>query len=148
MFDGIKSPKELGSIKKNSGYKPAKCLWKWLIPENYEAVTEEWRISVSTVSRVVKKMRGKRRRRSRKPLLNGAMVQKRLERSTRLLNDLKNHGNLILIFPMRKLSPFTNSWVLQECFCEIKCNSLRTAQRSMFFDSVNRFIICTTMVSI
>ena len=27
------------------------------------------------------------------------------EMSTRLLNNLKNHGNRILIFPMKKLSP-------------------------------------------
>ena len=61
-------------------------------------LTQKKRISVSTVSRMVKKMSGKILPRSRKPLLSAAMAQKRLERSTRLLNDLKNHGNQILIF--------------------------------------------------
>ena len=43
---------------------------------------------------------------SSKSLLKAAMVQKRLERSTRLLNDLTNRGNQILIlFSMRRLSP-------------------------------------------
>ena len=35
-------------------------------------------------------------------LLSAAMVHKRLERSTSLLNDLKNHGNRILIFSDKK----------------------------------------------
>ena len=35
------------------------------------------------------------------------MIQKRLEKSTRLLNDLKNHCNWILIYSDEKLSPLT-----------------------------------------
>ena len=34
--------------------------------------------------------------------MNAALVQNRLERGTRLLNDLKNHGNWILIFSDEK----------------------------------------------
>ena len=37
-----------------------------------------------------------------KPLSSAAMVQKHLERSTRFLNDLKNHGNRILICSSEK----------------------------------------------
>ena len=65
-------------------------------------LAQKKKISVSTVSRVVKKMGGKSLRRSRKPLLSAAMVQKRLERSTLLLNDLKDHGNRVLIFSDEK----------------------------------------------
>ena len=43
-------------------------------------------------------MSGKYLRRFRKLLLSAAMAQKRLERSTRLLNDLKNHINQTPIF--------------------------------------------------
>ena len=50
-------------------------------------------------------MEGKSLRLLRKILLCTAIVQNCLERSTRLLNDLKNHGNLILFFSKRKLSP-------------------------------------------
>ena len=53
--------------------------------------------SVSIMSRVIK-MIGKNMRRSRKLQPSAAMVQKRLERSTRLLNGVKNHGNRNLIF--------------------------------------------------
>ena len=50
-------------------------------------------VSVSTVFRIVKKMGGIILKRSRIFLLSAAIVQKRLQRSTRWLNDLKNHGN-------------------------------------------------------
>ena len=43
-------------------------------------------------------MGGKILRNSRKLLLSAALVQKRLERITRLLNDLKNYWNQIPIF--------------------------------------------------
>ena len=56
------------------------------------------KISVSTVFRMVKKMRGKSQRHSRKPLLRVAVVQKRLERSTRLLIDLKNYEHRTTTF--------------------------------------------------
>ena len=39
---------------------------------------------------------------SRNLLLSAAMVLTRLEKSTRLLNDLKNHGNQIFIFSDEK----------------------------------------------
>ena len=38
-----------------------------------------------------------------KPLLSAAVIQKRLERSTCLFNDLKNHGNRIFIFSNEKI---------------------------------------------
>ena len=58
--------------------------------------------SVSTVSRIVKKMGGKSLRCSRNRLLSATMAQKHLERSTRLLNSLKNHGKRIFLFPDEK----------------------------------------------
>ena len=65
-------------------------------------LAQKKKISVSTVSRVVKSIGGKSLRCSKKPLLSAAMIQKRLERSTGLLNDLKSHGNRILIFSDEK----------------------------------------------
>ena len=56
------------------------------------------KISLSTVSRMIKTTRRKSLKRSRKPLLSAAMVQKRLDRVFRLFND----GNLILVFSNRK----------------------------------------------
>ena len=56
------------------------------------------KISVSTVRRAVKIEGGKSLERVKKPLLTAAMKQKRLERGDRLLNDLRNHGNRIVIF--------------------------------------------------
>ena len=41
-------------------------------------------------------------KRVKKPLLAAAMKQKRLERSNRLLTDLQNHGNRIVIFSDEK----------------------------------------------
>ena len=65
-------------------------------------LAQEKKISVYTVSRRVKKMSVKTVRCFRKPLLSAAGVQKRLEKSTHLLNDLKSHGNRILIFSHKK----------------------------------------------
>ena len=62
------------------------------------------KISTSTGSRIVKKVVGKSVGRSMKLLLSAAMVQKCLERSTRLLNDL-NHGTRILLFFDEKTFP-------------------------------------------
>ena len=59
-------------------------------------------ISVFTMSRIVKEMVGNDVRCSRKHLLTAAMVHNRLERSTRLFNNLNNHGNLFLTFPKKK----------------------------------------------
>ena len=61
------------------------------------------KVSISTVTRIVKEM-GEMKR-SRKPLMSVAMIQKRLERSIRLFNDLKNYGNRIFIFSDDKISP-------------------------------------------
>ena len=61
-------------------------------------LTKKMKFSVSTMSRMVKSMGGKSIRRSKKPLLSGKMIYKRLEKSTRLLNDLKSHVNRIIIF--------------------------------------------------
>ena len=48
--------------------------------------------------RAVKIEGGKSLKRVKKPLLTAAMKQKRLQRGNRLLNDLKNRGNRIVIF--------------------------------------------------
>ena len=60
------------------------------------------KISVSTVSRAIKNGRGKSLRLLKKPLLNRLVIQKHLKRSTRLLNDMKNHASRILIFSDEK----------------------------------------------
>ena len=54
------------------------------------------------MSRMVKKMEGNNLRCFKEPLLCAAIVQKRQILSTRLLNDLKNHGNRIIIFSHEK----------------------------------------------
>lgn len=56
------------------------------------------KISVSTVRRAVKIEMGKNLKRAKKPLLTAAMKQKRFERCNHILNDLKNHGDRIVIF--------------------------------------------------
>ena len=58
------------------------------------------KISVSIVRWAVKIEGGKSF--IKKPLLTAAMKQKRLDRGNRLLNDLKNHGNRIVIFSDEK----------------------------------------------
>ena len=57
------------------------------------------KISVSTLRRAVKIEGGKSSKRVRiLCYIAAAMKQSRLERGNRLLNDLKNHGNWIVIF--------------------------------------------------
>ena len=56
------------------------------------------KISMSTMSRAIKSRGGKSLRLLKKPLLSHLMIQKCIEKSTRLLNDMKNHENQILIF--------------------------------------------------
>ena len=70
---------------------------KWPMPENDKSGTEEKKFSIHCVQGGQKDGR-KSLSRSRNPLLSAAMVQNRLERSTRLLNYLKNYGNWILVF--------------------------------------------------
>ena len=65
-------------------------------------LAQEKKIRDSTEFRMVKEIREKRLRLYKKPLLSVVMIQKRLERSTRWLNDLKSHGNRILIFSHKK----------------------------------------------
>ena len=75
-----------------------------------EKLTQKKKVSISTVIRMVKKGR-KSLRRSRKPKLSAAIVQMHLERSARLLNNLKNHQKRILIFSNKKtftVSPIIN----------------------------------------
>ena len=60
------------------------------------------KISVATVSRAVKNESGKSLRRVKRPLLTAAMLQKRRERCGHLFNDLKSHGNRIIIFSDEK----------------------------------------------
>ena len=63
---------------------------------------------------------------SRKFLGSAEMVQKRLEKSIYLLNDLKNFRNRILIFPVSKLSPlimFSTKRMISRNVC-----SLNTAE--------------------
>ena len=67
-------------------------------------LTRKKKISVSTVRRAVKIEGEESLKRVKKPLPTAAMKQKRLERGNRLLNDLKNHGNRIVIFRMRRHS--------------------------------------------
>ena len=59
-----------------------------------------------------KKMGGISLRRFRKSLSSAAMVQKRLEKSTRLLNDTKNYGKWFLILSGEKT--FTVDAVLKK----------------------------------
>ena len=54
------------------------------------------KISVATMSRAVKSGGGKSLKHLKKPLLTSTMVKKRQERQTRLLNDLKSHGNPVI----------------------------------------------------
>ena len=61
------------------------------MPENDKTGTEEENFSLRCVHDL-QKHGGKSLRRS-EPLCSAAMIQKRLERSTRLLNGLKNHEN-------------------------------------------------------
>jgi len=60
------------------------------------------KISVATVSRAVKSEGGKSLKRLKRPLLTPAMVHKRHERCSRLLNDMKSHGNRVVIFSDEK----------------------------------------------
>lgn len=60
------------------------------------------KISVATVSRAVKEEGGKSLKHVPKPLLTNRMREQRQERSRRLLNDLKSHGNRVLIFSDEK----------------------------------------------
>ena len=83
-------------IKKAFGIDPCQKL---------TTLEQKKKISISTVSRLFKKMSGRSLGRSRKLLLNAAIVQKRLEKTTHLLNDLTNPGNRINIFPVRKFAP-------------------------------------------
>ena len=66
--------------------------------QKMKRLAQNKKILVSTVSRMIQKTGGKNLIRSSKSLLSSARVHKRLERSIRLLIDLKNHGNRILIF--------------------------------------------------
>ena len=66
-------------------------------------LTQKKKNSVSTVFRIVKNMGGKSLRRSSKSLLSAGMVEKRLERSTRLLKTWKITGVNSSFFLMRKM---------------------------------------------
>ena len=57
---------------------------------------------VSTVSRAVKSEGGKSLRRLKRPFLTTAMVHRRLELCTRLLDDMKNQDDRVLIFSDEK----------------------------------------------
>ena len=60
------------------------------------------KISVATVSRAVKSEGGKSLMRLKRPLLTSTMAKKRQERCTRIFNDLKSHGNRVIIFSDEK----------------------------------------------
>ena len=91
-FESLQDPPRLGrpqvinreTVKKTFENGPTLKMTKF---------AERKKISVSTVSRAIKHREGKSLRFLKKPLLSRWMIQKRLERSTRLLNDMKNHGN-------------------------------------------------------
>ena len=74
------------------------------MPENDRTDTEEENISLDCVQDDQKDGRESLIG-SGKPLLSASMVQKRLEKITRFVNDLKNNENQILIFSMRKILP-------------------------------------------
>ena len=65
---------------------------------NMTELAKKKKISVATVSRAVENEGAKSLWRVKRPLLNQATQQKRRERCGRLLNDLKHHGNRIIIF--------------------------------------------------
>ena len=62
------------------------------------------KISVATVSRAVKSEGGKSLKRLKRPLLTPAMVHKRHERCSRLLNGMKSHSNRVFIFSDENIS--------------------------------------------
>ena len=66
--------------------------------------------SASTISEMAKKMGGKILNPSKKHLLIEATVQKCLEKSICLLNDLKNHENRIPIFYDEKFLPLDSAF--------------------------------------
>ena len=70
------------------------------------AFVKKNKVSQSTVSRAIKEMGGNCFRRVKIPLLTDCLREKRRVRCRRLLNDLKSHGNRILIFSDEK-STFT-----------------------------------------
>ena len=55
-----------------------------------------------TISRAVKSEGGKSLKHLNRPLLTAVMVHKRHKRCSRLLNDMKCHGNRVLIFSDEK----------------------------------------------
>ena len=92
------------SIRKVSDYKPRpikKAFEKRLMLENDKDGAEEEYFSLPSVQDGQKYGR-KCLRRFRNHLLSAAIFQKFLERSTRLLNDLKNHGIRAFIFFRRE----------------------------------------------
>ena len=104
MFEGLRVLKESSSIRKAAGI--SQDVIKKAFENNPRQImsrlAQNKKISVSTVFRMGKQMEGKNLRRSRKPLLSAAMVQKSLEKSIHLLNDGKNHENWILIYSEKK----------------------------------------------
>ena len=60
------------------------------------------KISVATVSRAVKSEGGKSLKLLKRPLLTSTMVKKRQKICTRRINDLKSHGNRVIIFSDEK----------------------------------------------
>ena len=85
-----------------------KAIKKPIKTESWKKMTrliQKKKFSVSTVSRMVKKMEQKSVIRSRKLMLSAANVQKSREKSTSLLNDLKIHWNQILILSDEKTFP-------------------------------------------
>ena len=103
-FEGLKVPKGSSSIRKTSSYKQRnhqKSIRKLSMLEN-ERLVQKKKTLVSTVSGMVKNMEGKSVMHSKDPLLSAAIIQKRLERSTRLLHDRKHQRSRILIFSDKK----------------------------------------------
>ena len=89
-------------------------------------------ISVSTVSRAIKNGGGKSLRLLKKPLLNLLMIQNRLERSTRFLNDMKNYEIESSFFPMRRgLRSIQSSTSRTQHLVKTFLKSARCQQRSI-----------------
>ena len=105
-FEDPRVPQGSSSIKKTSGYK-SRNHQKALEMSHARKWQERHRRRKLKISIVLypgwsKIWEEKNLRHSRKLPLRAAMVQKRQNRSTRLLNDLRNRGNRILSFSKEK----------------------------------------------
>ena len=98
-FECLRVSKWSSSIKKTSGYKPddhQKVLWTRPMPENNKTNTAEESLSIHCIQD--SKKTGRMSETISETVSECKTIENRLERSTRLLNELKNYRNRILIF--------------------------------------------------